>query len=153
MNADDIRNIPAGRELDILIATKLFGWRWFQYVRETPLGTTERLVLLPADCKLSGYIPVTIGPEDAHVQQEETRHYSTDRAACGAVIEWASDHGIYVTIYHCLDLDVVCKCWSHDDPENEIITSDHNESAAICKAMLICAAELDTANTEAAHGL
>lgn len=144
MNADYIRNLPAGRELDALVAEKLFGWQWWKWhttgkadIFSPNYPPRDLSYWSPADF----YTPRMIGWGN---RSAGLSYYSTDRTACGAVIDWASDHGIYVSIYHCLDLDVTCKCWHHDNPERQTIASDPDESAAVCKAVLLCVAELDT---------
>lgn len=146
MNADEIRALDAGRELDVVVAELLFGWRWYEWKsqgwrghaalfspEEAPAGDGPYWKPVSADCpRRMGDEPYSMAWDDG---DSPLPPYSTDRTACGAVIEWAKEHNLHITTTVRPVGAPSCIC----SDKITAIAHDPVESAAVCKAVLIYA--------------
>lgn len=125
MNADDIRSMSAGRELDILVAMNLFGWQWYKWWED---GTV--CIFSPEQTSTQGNGMWTRGnvlmPKMVDWEQCGTPlpHYSTDRNDCKVILDWASSHGIYVNIYRDPGPSIFCVCWFRENSGNKVHATD-----------------------------
>jgi hypothetical protein len=121
MKKDEILNMPAGREMDALIAEKVMGHKW---------GTAECDILIYSETTKKGQ-PCLFSPDGSPVLE----HYSTDIAAawlvkekmCGYMLD---DSGIYFRFVENLGARA-----------NDIIF--HLNPPAICRAALLAVMERD----------
>jgi hypothetical protein len=89
MNKDEILNMPAGREMDALVAEKVLGWQWQQF------KDYERLYIL--DSEMRRYGAMRQGGETEYTSN--LREYSKDMGAAWEVVDqmlFQSHQGIYL---------------------------------------------------------
>ena len=132
MNTDDL---PAGRELDALVAEKVMGWRITAWNDGEPWGNREvfppfePINGIPADCDCI-----------SHSEAGEPPHYSTDIAAAWEVVEklWDEDFHVQFQLVH----QVTAGKWRVEFPtrkvphHNYVFAHADTASLAICRAAL-----------------
>lgn len=124
MTEDEIRNLPAGREMDALVAQQLFGWMFIasNFVHNLEYGT----MIPPNGWKRDNFIP------------DECPHYSTDIAAAWEVVEKMRGMALAMTMgkgddaYQCRIFD------GRIAPEAyRVLVSAETAPLAICRAALL----------------
>ena len=86
MNADEIRNMEAGREMDALVAEKVMGWKWdasnpLQHLLFGPDGAIGAVIFYDGRANDGGI-----------VQPLDCPYYSTDIATAWEVVERILDN-------------------------------------------------------------
>ena len=94
MTADEILSLPAGRELDALIAERLFGWRWHncEYIGQSSVASPVYRTMFAEPKELeknTSWRCVAMDNPHSGVRkkQEWTPHYSTSIADAWQVVE------------------------------------------------------------------
>jgi hypothetical protein len=117
MTRKEILNMPMGREMDALIAEKIFGYNRVYY--------NEKIVanLYPtgAGCFVEG----------------EAHEYSTDISAAWEVVEKLHELGYFLGLYR----DGFKKCIWEIDIGADIELTDNTAPLAICRAALLAVME------------
>ena len=94
MNAEDIDNMPAGREMDALVAEKVIGWIWCAGPDTFKPGRPWRSWLSEPDTRLPTWDGLTGMPVDGLFDEESNvQHYSTDIAAAWLIVEKMQQQG------------------------------------------------------------
>ena len=103
-----IDDMPAGRELDALVAEKVMGWRITAWNDGEPWGNREvfppfePINGIPADCDCI-----------SHSEAGEPPHYSTDIAAAWEVFQKVTDLGYIPAIAQCTS-GWACDFWTEE---------------------------------------
>lgn len=141
MTRDEIEAMPAGRELDRLVAEKVMGWSIYRYDKDIPENCYFMLVT-------EQYDPVTedMGLRAGERKTEEEAwndnyHFSTDISAAWEVVEKIGEKRFDVEIMRRTDGRYFATCIKVGNPLKDRLFEVHAEAGAaplaICKAALL----------------
>lgn len=124
LSREEIENMPAGREMDALIATRIIGWKIDDLTAISPTGS-----------------------RNARIPHGDwwLEYYSTNIAAAWEVVEWMRENGFSFMLIEHADPngDYIIEFWRRDNLDEPQRLSCRFEEAplAICRAALLATLE------------
>jgi len=128
MKREDILNMPAGREVDALIAVNVFGWKW-----------TPKMLIPPDDDRRLNWA----AEWDMEGRPNWLPDYSTHIADAWVVVDKLNGNNFFYSFeFSKDDKDWMCEWWQRDNLEPIWATAE-TAPLAICRAALLTVMELE----------